>query len=278
MERMNAKAYKELRNIHTNIKIAIYLPVEPGPENTLTNKSKFSNAIATLKEVFDDVQMPKKEQRAIIDSLRSKLSLLKSSIPARGLAVFIFYSGEVKLYALEQSVAPALYYELPNLHLEPITHQLKTGAKYWVLTLSSKGCSLFWHNGHSLSPVKDATLETDMITTLGLDETQKELQTHPTNEGGGKGSEGFHGHGSFKDLKKSYLKDYFRHIDSHLKKHTRTKREPIVLVGVDYVQTLFKQVSKHHAVVPSRISEDPHKKSIDNLLSIVRPTVSEFQS
>lgn len=277
MQRMNVTALQKLKTTHTNIKFAIYLPIDPGPEHTLANTTKFNSTIATLKQIFKDADFSRKQERKIISELRGKASFFSSGVAGKGVCLFIYDDTSIALYALPFGPKPAVYYNLHNLHLTPLEQYFGSTVTYWVLMLSANGCHLLKSDGRKLRHIEDAELQLDLKTALNLDETNLAgIQTHSTHEGGNKGDGGFHGHGGFRDMRKKYLLDYFRIIDSRVKEFIANRPEPVILVGVDHIQTLYKKATKNSLAMPTKISLDPHSFSIETLQKLVEPLARSY--
>ena len=277
MQRMNVTALQKLKTTHTNIKFAIYLPIDPGPENTLANTTKFNSTISTLKQVLKDVDYAHKDERKILESLRSKKSFFSSGIPGKGVALYIHTDTSVEMYVLPFSPKPVIYHELHHLHLEPLEDYFGHSVSYWVLMLSANGCKLFKSDGHKMHAIEDTALQKDMISALNLDEVNLAgMQTHSTHEGGTLGGEGFHGQGGFKDMRKKYMLDYFRIIDTRVKEFIANRPEPVMLIGVDHVQSLYKKATKNKLAIPTKLSIDPHGFSPEVLQRLVAPLMPKY--
>ncbi len=276
MNRMNAKVLQKLKNIHANINFTIYLPLEPGPDHTAANISTLHKTVALLRQVLKDVNLAAKDHHAIIKNVLMLEQELGHQMPGKGIAIFIFDSNEVEMYALPFSAQPALIYGLPSMHLEPLVQYYKKTTPYWVLMLSQNGCRLFKGDGNEINAIKDKTLETSMLTTLRLDEiNEPDIQSHSANKGGQKASESFHGHGGFKDMRKKYLQDYFRVMDKQLGRYVSNKTEPVILIGVDYVQAMYKKMSKHKYLALTRSALNPHDVNKVSLMQVINPMLEK---
>jgi hypothetical protein len=112
-----------------------------------------------------------------------------------------------------------------------------------------------------------------MKTALGLDEVNNaELQVHSVSGGNRHMTEGFHGHGGFKDLKKKYLENYLRQIDAKLDKHLHNNLSPVILVGVDYTQKQFERLTKHRHIMTTNVTVN-HPESVATISFAIQPLV-----
>jgi Bacterial archaeo-eukaryotic release factor family 7 len=265
MERMHHAAFKKLKN-HTNIQYALYLPIDPGNSRTDQNVTKFNSTVATFKQVLESSDLRPKDKHRLLDGLRSKATAFSSSIAGKGVAIFISKDLAIAMYRLPFSPKAAIYYDLPHLQYEPLEDYFEHPVSYWVLLLSANGCRLLKSNGRTLSPVRDDALQADLATALRFDElSHAGTQAHSVHESGHKGDGGFHGHGGFKDMRKKYLSDYFRTVDGRVREFAAHRPGPILLVGVEHIQTLYKTATHNKHARLTKISLDPHSFSLPAL-------------
>lgn len=273
MKRLSLKVLQKLESINTNIQIAIYLPVVSGPQNTATNTSYFNHAMSKLKQIFQSESIPSKRQQELKRTLHAVYQELNLQINGKGLAIFIDNKDQVSVYATAFTVHPVIYYMAPNIQLEPIREYYQDNKAYWVLSLSQKGCRLFRGERDNLSEISDTILGKDMSTVLRFDEAaSRDIQAHQIGpQGGSQASEGFHGHGGFKDKQKKYLEQYMRVIDKHIHMYTNNNKLPLILLGADYSQSIYKKVSKYRNILQSNQALNVRHSSIDSIKDIVAP-------
>lgn len=276
MNRMNVKVLKRLKHTHTNIKFTIYLPLRPGPENTAPNISTLHKALAMVRQVMKEANLPSTEQEAIASNVVKLENELGHQMPGKGVVILIFNSSEVEMYALPFYVEPAIYYGLQTMHLEPIKQYYRKTPSYWVLALNQNGCHLFKGDHLGLKAVHDSTIQASMLSILGLDEAKNpEVQSHKVTGGGRQLSEGFHGYGGFKDKHKKYMQNYLRIMDKQLHHYIGNKSDPILLIGAQNVQSLYKKVSHHKHISTSRLSFSRNRVPIDSILELMNSLSSD---
>lgn len=277
MKRMNINVLKRLENIQSNIQITLYLPLLPGPQNTAKNVSTLHHAVALLKKTFDGAGVPKSNQQSIAEHITHLENELAHPMGGKSLAIFITDTNDMIAYELGFEAETAIYFMAPNMQLEPLKQHYQESKVYWVLALSQKGCQLFKGNGDSLAVVDAQTIGLDMSTVLRLDEAgDSNLQDHSIGTSNGRVTEGFHGQGGFKDVKKKYLQTYLREIDKRLSKYIRGEQAPIILLGVDYTQSLFRKVSNRKQIVASKVSFGSNPTTINAIQQAVMPLVKEM--
>lgn len=251
---MTRKALKWLENIQFNIQTTIYLPIVSGPEGTAKNISTLHHAIALLKKAQLDAGVPKQSREIISEHVKNLETVVSQPMPGKSLAIFITKWNDIIYYLVPFETSTAIYFMAPNLQLEPLSQYYKSLSPYWVLAISQKGCQLFKGIGETIRHIDAQDMAIDLKTALGLDElSDSSVQSHTVASGLHRTSEGFHGHGGFKDVRKKYLENYMRYIDSRLAHYIGHKDSPIYLVGVQRSQDMYRKVSSSHRVIKTKI-------------------------
>lgn len=274
---MNSVILKELENNQKNILVTIYLPVMAGPQNTYTNISALHHAISVLKKMLNDAEIPKSKHVEILGNVASLETDLSHPISGKSLAILIDNKNHVTSYDVPFFIEGTIYVMAPSLQFGPLKAKYNEHLRYWVLNLSQHGCKLFKGDKLNIEEVKDSELAKDLATKLRLDLTDTmQQQSHSVNAPGSKASESYNGQGGYKDHRKKYLEDYLRLMDKQITKHIAKPTEPIILVGVDYVQSMYKKVSSHKNILASKHALSHNSPTLTNIRSLVRPILPEL--
>jgi len=282
---MNSVILKELEDIQKDILVTIYLPVLPGPQNTYTNISALHHANSVLKTMLNDADIPKSNDADIPKSnhedILSNVADLEKElghpISGKSLAILIDIRNQVLAYEVPFYIEGTIYVLAPSLQFGPLKAKYNEHLRYWVLNLSQHGCKLFRGDKLEIEEVQDKELAKDIATKLRLDLTETmHQQSHSVNSPGARASESYNGQGGYKDHKKKYLEDYLRLMDKQLTKHIAKPSEPIILVGVDYVQAMYKKVSAHKNVLASKHALSHNSPTLANIRSLVTPILPEL--
>ncbi len=256
---------KALQKMSGENLVTLYVPLEKGSFGHKQNKSQLHAVRSGLKKQLSVEQYALLSRT--IDGLIGELGYVNSYE-----GVFAVLHGmTLEVFALPFR-PQLLVYTGASFHLEQLRHYYGNNKSYYVLAISKKGSHLFKGDKASLHHVPVADLEKDMETLLGIDEkVGPELQNHPSGAGGKHGSEGFHGHGGMKDVKKSLYESYLRAVDKKIMKAIKNKRLPLVLVAVGYGQSAYRHVSKYPAIALKSITTNPDDLSTRDLHSKVVP-------
>jgi hypothetical protein len=241
---------KKLNSVKGENLLTVYVPLEKGVIGHKFNKSQLHNLRSELKNYLT------KDQH---DKLSSELELVIGNLgySNESLGFAMFYDGdEISCYTL-----PFEPIKLINKSTSFDTKQIKDYYKkniiYYVLAISKKGSKLYKGNFEELKMVPVSGLGKDLESTLGVDPDQPRIVQNHQVSAGGQGGVGFHGHGGYKDFKKTLFDDYLRFIDNKILLAIKDKKTPLVLVAVDYGQSAYKHISKYPSIFKQGISTNP---------------------
>ena len=277
MKHMNSVVLKDLEDKQKDILVTIYLPVLAGPQNTYTNISALHHAISVLKTMLNDADIPKSKHEDIINNVANLENELGHPISGKSIAILIDNKNQVASYEVPFFIEGTIYVLAPSLQFGHLKAKYNEHLRYWVLNLSQHGCKLFKGDKLEIEEVKDSELSKDLATKLRLDLTDTmQQQSHSVNAPGSTASESFNGQGGYKDHRKKYLEDYLRLMDKQITKHIARPSEPIILVGVDYVQSMYKKVSTHKNILASKHALSHNTPTLANIRSLVAPILPEL--
>jgi hypothetical protein len=235
--------------------ITIYLPTErsvPGKASKHL-KSKLREAHETL---LNRGWSPAKADQTLSEATALMNSPDDWAREGAGAAIFL-KNGEMHTYALPFEPSP----ELVIAHrpfLLPLLPVLSTEGHFYILAISLHGVRLFEATRDSVSEVEIADVPQTMQDVVGHDYEEKHLQMRSGVAGGAPGGQMMHGHGAASESEKKREATQFLHrVDSALKPYLRRSDAPIVLVAVDYLQAIFREVTDIPNVLPEGVSGSP---------------------
>lgn len=275
---MNSKVLTQLGRKKTDIVVTMYLPVLAGPENSPINISVLHHMMSDLKKMLNDTEIPKNNHQQIVNKVADLEQYLGRPSKAKSIAVFVDKDCTVSAYKVPHFIEAAIYVMAPSLQLAPLVAKYNDHLRYWVLNLSQKGCQLFRVDDEEISEIANKELAKDLVTALRLDITEDSVQqSHSVSSPGGSGTnESFNGQGGYKDHRKKYLEDYLRFVDKQITNHIAKPSEPLVLIGVDYIQTMYKKVSLRKNLLASRHALDHNTATSTNIKALVRPMLPQL--
>ncbi|MDQ3981424.1 MAG: hypothetical protein M3271_01940, partial [Actinomycetota bacterium] len=195
-----------------------------------------------------------------------------------------FWQHQLKGLALFLTRGGMRYWRLPfevdelvsigdSVHLKPLLPVLNLQGHFWVLALAQDKVQLYRATEHSIEEIdlEPWGIPTSLMDALRYDDLQKpELQHHPVT-GPGRGAAGgaaigagpherttaFHGHGEDGEGQRTQIRRFFNVLDDGLAKPLGRETAPMVLVGVEYLRPIFKEVTSYNHVLDEGVDGNP---------------------
>jgi len=179
----------------------------------------------------------------------------------RGLALFLsshFFEYFISSVSFETKV-----YIGNRFYLKSLLPVLYRGEHFFLLALSKKEVKLF---RLTQSKIMDVHVE-DFPQGSSRRSSQKQLQFHTGTQQQGKGKRAalFHGHGSGSEEEKAGLIQYCRQIDSAVVGLLNDEKAPMMVAGLDYLVSAYRQNNTYQNLVEDSIQGNPFSYSRDDL-------------
>ncbi|HMQ53711.1 MAG TPA: hypothetical protein PKD98_16635, partial [Anaerolineae bacterium] len=131
-----------------------------------------------------------------------------------------------------------------RFYLKPLFALLADEARFFVLALSQNAVQLYEGDRHQLREVRVPEAPENLTEALHYDQFERQQQFHTkTPAMAGKRAAIFHGHSTGSDDKGENLRHYLRQIDHGLHQVLRDEQAPLVVAGVEYVLSVYRQVN-----------------------------------
>jgi len=232
----------------------VYIPLEKGAVGNKFNTSQLHNLRSELKKVVSTQQL--KELTIEIDSVVEAPGYTNE---AQGFS--LFYDG-ISIYSYSLPFTPEKSLGISqSFNTAPINEYYSKNQPYYVLAISKKGSNLYRGDMNNLKIVKLKGLGENLSKTLKIDEINVSIQGHPTGKGGSSNSFGFHGNGGYKDSKKQLYENYLRFVDKKILQFIKDSKTPLILVAVEYGQSLYKNISRYPSILANSIVTNPDNLS-----------------
>jgi hypothetical protein len=259
--------------------VSIFLPTHRAGAQTQQDPIRFKNLLREAEE-----QLLAKEFRApeAEELLGPAWEVLDDSVFWRhqsdGLAIFLS-AGVFRYYRLPLNFE-VLVVVADRYYLKPLLPLLTGDGQFYVLALSQNEVRLLRATRHSVSEVELEDVPESLADTLRYDDQEKQLQFH-TGTAGGRGGRAAIFHGHEPDDPKDDILRYFRQIDRGVQELLKGSQAPLVLVGVDYLLPIYREVSRYPHTIDEGVTGNPESLSPEELhertWDAVRPRFSEAQ-
>jgi hypothetical protein len=163
-------------------------------------------------------------------------------------------------------------------YLKPLFPLFNGDGQFYLLALSQNEIRLFQGTAYEVAEIDLKDLPESLADALRFDDPEKQLQLHTGGPGkGGEQAATFHGHGAGAEdeKEKERLRRYLQKVDNGVKALLTNQKAPLVLAGVDYLLSMYREENSYPHLVEGSISGNPESLSGPDLhsraLQLVEP-------
>ncbi len=184
-----------------------------------------------------------------------------------------FWRNQNKGLALFISPNEFRYYRLPlnfdedviishRFHLKPLMPLLMHDGRFYVLALSQNQVRLFQGSHYQISEVYLQQMPLSLEEALKYDDPEKQLQMHTGNPSTASGqSLIYHGQGVGTTDNKDQIRRFLQKVDRGLHEILKEEQAPIILAGVEFLMTMYQEITVYPNVVEEGIAGNPENTS-----------------
>jgi hypothetical protein len=133
-----------------------------------------------------------------------------------------------------------------RFHVKRLLPAIHANPQFYVLALSRNQVRLLKASPHGFQTIHPLHMPASIEESLNLQPADRGEQVHSAMRGDlGKEAAVFHGQGGHRDTLKEEIAEYFRLIDKSLFTVLRGRSCPLILAGVDYETTIFRDISSY---------------------------------
>ena len=266
MEILSRAELKRLIQIGDRCCISIYMPTHPSTAETEQDQIRFKNLLRRAEKSIEAMQP---RGGSLSDNLASAGHLLQDVSfwlkTTNGLALFI--SSEQFLRYRLPIKFDDLVVTANRFHITPLLPIFSGDGRFYILALSQNEVRFFQCSRFSNMQIDLPEVSGGMRETLGFDdESGTQLQFHTGTAGGDTRRPAmFHGHAIDAEEDKNEIFQYFRGVDRNVQGILRDQTAPLVLAGVDYLLSLYKEAATYPRLLDEGLSGNPEGRSADDL-------------
>ena len=153
-----------------------------------------------------------------------------------------------------------------RFHIKPLLSLLSGDGLFYVLAVSQNAARLLQCSRYSVRTVTPESIPRSLAETLKYDDPERQLQFHTgTGTGPGRRAAIFHGQGVGTEDAKDNILRYFKQIDHGLHKLLQEEQAPLVIAGVDYLHSIYRQASSYPHLLQEGIQGNADEMSPEEL-------------
>ena len=264
MDLLTLQKFEELVGHEGEPSLSLYMPAVKVGREVQQNSVRLKNLMTEADSRLAEDGMGRSEREEFLAPLRELVSVREYwQNQEKGLAIFlgeeIFESYRLPLVFPERVVLNRRF------HIKPLLPLFLENERFYLLALSRKDLRLFIGTRYDLAELElpDET-PTSLEEALQYDDPERELQY----QAGATGSPGdgviYHGHDP-QNNQESNLKRYFQLVDQGLVSAIGDHSNPLILVGLDHVQPIYRQVNSYSGLLEEGVTINPDEAALDSL-------------
>jgi len=250
---------RSLLKEHQSPCISIYMPTHQKGSEVEQDPIRFKNM---MKQAENTLQEKGFQEAEINNLLKPANDLLNDSYfwsyQSDGLAVFLspedFHYYRLPLSFDEHAIVTNRFF------IKPLIPLMAGEVRYYVLALNLNEIKLYQGSDFSLNEIRSDDIPKSIEEILKYDDPEKQLQFH-TGTGAQKGRRAamFHGQGVGKNdtLKKNSILRFFQAVDKGVMSELAGENSPLVLVGVDYLISIYKEANAYPHLFDDAVDSNP---------------------
>lgn len=263
-----------------DICITIYMPTYRAGSETRQGRIRLKNLVVEAERRLIDNGMRSPEAKHLLKPVQGLVLDNQFWQQQRdGLAIFlssdIFYH-----YCLPMDIDEFLQIG-KRFHLKPLLPLLSEDGLFYVLALSQNAVRVLQCTRASVREVELDDIPHSLAEALkydDYDDPDRQVQYHSNNLVGtnSKAAAMFHGHGVGNDDTKQNILRYFQLIDRGLHDLLREEKAPLVLVGVEFLFSIYREANTYAYLTDEGVPGNPEELSAEDLQTLTWPLVEHY--
>lgn len=248
--------------------VSIHMPTHRTGYAKEQDPIRLKNLLKSAEEHLESGNLRPSEINTLLAPARALLSDSPFWRTAQdGLALFlatdVFHWFKIPI-ALPESISVG-----ERFIIRPLLPALQTGERFFVLTLSKNQVRLLEATGDQIGELDPAGVPASLAEALKYEDYERHVTFHsrtPASAGAkGRRPAAFHGHGGMPDTAKDELSRYFRMIDKGISEFLRNDDAPLLLAGVDYLLTMYRDTNSYPHLVDASMTGNPDELTLTQI-------------
>ncbi len=253
--------------------LSIYMPTHKAGAEVQQNAIRLKNLLREAEERLVSGGRRAAEAEKFLEPVQA---LVKNNPfwrqQSSGLALFLcpdFF----RSYRLPVEFQPSVVLA-ERFNVKPLLPLFNTEGRFYVLALSQKDVRLLVCSRYGVKETRPEGMPRNIDEVLKVDAVGKRLRSRSSSSGG----TGPRGSTAWTDevyTKENVLR-YLQQIDKTLRSILKDERDPLIVAGVEYVFSLYRDVNTHPSLVETAIIGNPDQASAEELHAQALPIVEPW--
>ncbi len=247
--------------------ISIFLPTYRVGRETQQNRIRLKNLLRDAEKQLIEMGYRVPDAQALLQPAESLLGQTGFwRYAGDGLAIFLA-KDTARQYSLPLRLKRKLVVS-DRFHVKPLLPLFSGDGVFFVLALSQNEIRLLQGTRYVVTQVELGALPDSLSRILKVEDREAHLDRYVPSSGAGapgRNAAIFHGTGAGQENDRVKLLNYLRQVDNGLREFLQPEQAPLVLAGVDYLHSLYREVSSYPHIAETGISGNPEPMSMDEL-------------
>jgi hypothetical protein len=266
MEQIDKKLLERLSKERSPNSISIYIPTAKEDPESKENKNRI-NLKNKIKEARNELKKQGYQDDKIEEYLKPLVDITDDTLFLRslwdGLAIFL-NENTFEYYTLPLDFDDFMYMGR-DFYLLPLLRPVKENKEFYILSLNLHGVKLYKSDRFNISEEEVEEFVPEKIEeAVGFDDYKDKVYQHRSAKVGD-GRTFYHGHAKGEEEKKEEEFKFLRYVERGLQTILNNEDKPLIVASVDYIFSLFKEVTDYKYLMTEHISESPKEESVTGL-------------
>ena len=257
--------------------ISIFMPTYRVRRETRQNRIRLKNIIKDTEKQLIESGYRTPDAQALLQPAEDLLGPTGFwRYAGHGLAIFLS-KDTARQYSLPLRLRKKLVVS-DRFHVKPLLPLFSGDGVFFVLALSQNEIRLLQGTRYSVSQIELGTLPDSVSRILKPEDRETHLDRYVPSgaDSPGRNAAIFYGTGADRGDDRTKLLDYLREVDNGLRVFLQPEQAPLVLAGVSYLQSLYREVSSYPHIAEIGIPGNPERMSLDELHIEACPIVGPY--
>ncbi|MGB3403991.1 MAG: hypothetical protein WBA77_15005 [Microcoleaceae cyanobacterium] len=264
MNMLNQEEIKNLVDYQSSPCISIYFPTHPAGPEVRQDPIRHKNALSEAEDQLTAMGLQPEEIKKLLKPAVALDDPDFWQYQGKGLSIFIA-PNFFKYYTLPMTVEELVVVG-DRFQVKPLMPLLTNNGRFYLLALSQNQVKLFQGSHYSMSEVSVDSIPQSLAEALKYDDPETEVIAHTGSRGGAAGQTSIlHSQNVGFEDDNSQIKRFCQQIDKGVKDRLNDENVPLILAGVEFVTSIYKEANTSPHLMDEVIEGNPENVSPDEL-------------
>ncbi|MGB3534902.1 MAG: hypothetical protein WBA13_15495 [Microcoleaceae cyanobacterium] len=264
MKILTQEEVKNLVTYQNSPCISIYFPTHPAGPEVRQDPIRHKNALSEAENQLTEMGLQPEEIKKLLQPAQALDDPDFWQYQGKGLGIFI--APEFFQYYTLPIIVEELVVVGDRFQVKPLMPLLTNNGRFYLLALSQNQVKLFQGSHYSISEISIDNIPTSLAEALKYDDPETDVLAHTGNRGAASGQTSIlqSQNVGFED-QNSQIKRFCQQIDQGLKDILNDDNVPLVLAGVEFVTSIYKEANSYNNLMDEVVEGNRDHTSPDEL-------------